>query len=307
MNIFRSLLIPFSLAAGLLGCSDADDKKSDATPDQTSPFIVAEDNLAAETPIQSLSEIVGHWDIIRFNHYEPVGLSSDGKNNAFVTFRPKSLGFMIGCNGSGLEAELTASGVLENKNPDDGMVETQMGCSPEKHALDEEFFEFFNSQPKISARSASLLSLTTKKHELLLQKRETTPDQLNGFWQLRYVDGANVSYTSIPTPDTPRYDYLMFSVQAQDASVGGYDGCNHGGGSVTFDKQSMAFGTRISDSSRCIEGLQPLSDHYRDASSYDVHFEIDGNYLIITANSIVYEFERLEAAPKRTSLLGVEK
>ena len=312
MDKLFSLIAPIIFTAIVLGCTEVSEKKLNDDPKKEASQVDAPVVPPEATYVQDFSEVIGNWDIVSFDNYTPTRLSRDGKNHAFVNFTKsivtppdlpvasRSSGHVsirIECNYSGMPAKILRSGALENLSSYSGMIATQMGCRPEKQARDEQFFKFFDSQPKIERLSADMLRLTTEDHILLLQKRVTSQVDLSGYWQLRYVNGAMPIVTN-----EPRYDHLFFSFSSKGSNVRGYDGCNRIRGRIKFTESRMRIDPIETELQGCTDGLKRLLSGYEEILFVDGTYEVDGLYLIIKSEGKSYELVKLDERPQRPLL-----
>jgi hypothetical protein len=122
------------------------------------------------TPVTSLSEIDGAWDIVSFDDYRPARLDADGNRHAFVDIiADGSFAFTIGCNYSGLRGSIDESGRLVEVASDDFHTQTAMGCGVEREGRDEAFFQFFRTKPTI-VQTGDDLVLHSGATRLVLQR-----------------------------------------------------------------------------------------------------------------------------------------
>lgn len=240
------------------------------------------------------SALIGKWNIIRFDNYEPTRLSRDGKNHAYVQFVDGHVGFQMECNSAGMPTELGAKGVLKNNSPHNGILATQMGCVADKQERDEGLFSFFANEPRIFLIDEKTLRLMGAQQELILRKRETLPSDLNGVWQLKYVDGVIALY-----PVRPRYDHLTFRIDGNESAFTGYDGCNRIGAQVNV--QGVRLRTKHSKQQLrdCPKDFERTAKAYEDLLFVDGKYEIDGNHLIINSKGKRYDLARLDEPPRR--------
>ena len=159
----------------------------------------------------SHEELIGEWDIIRFDGYEPKSrLDGGGKRDAVVDFyeridAPNSLSssLYIGCNGSGTHLRLDLQDKvyqLYNIPQRHGRITTDKGCPPDMLKKDESFFSFMEQSPKIERLGEHRLRLWTGTHELILEKAEMRQRRnlirdfksLHGTWSIRMVSKAGL-------------------------------------------------------------------------------------------------------------------
>ncbi|MEP1230897.1 MAG: META domain-containing protein [Litorimonas sp.] len=285
------------------GCSDS--KVPDATiPDignapaslerEINSQLSEVDTSNKDNLIPKYSALIGKWDIVRFNDYEPTRISMNGKNQAYVQFSEGYVGFQMECNSAGMPTELSAKGVLKNKGPFDGIMATQMECGVAKQEREERLFSFFANEPQILPFNEKTLRLVGTQQELILRKREIMPSDLNGVWQLQYVDGVIALY-----PARPRYDHLTFRIGDNESSVIGYDGCNRIGTQVKFEGLRIRMKNSKQQLRECAEGLKRTSGAYYELMIADGNYEVDGPHLLINSNGKRYDLIRLDEQPRR--------
>lgn len=285
------------------GCSDA------KAPDEATPNIDnAPASIERETGseltegeksnkynlIPAYSALIGKWDIVRFNDYEPTRLSMNVRNRAYVQFSDGYVGFQMECNSAGMPTELSAKGVLKNKSPFDGIIATQMGCEAAKQERDERLFSFFANEPHILQFNEKTLRLFGNQQELILRKRDVMPSDLNGVWQLQYVDGVIALY-----PARPRYDHLIFSIEDNESAVIGYDGCNRIRAQLNFKGLRIRMKNPKQQVRECAGGLERTSDAYGELMAADGNYEVDGPHLLINSKGKRYDLVRLDEPPRR--------
>jgi len=223
------------IATALIGCTESDQNVSlpTSTPITQHPVEPPEPK---KTYAKKLSQIYGYWDIISFDDYEPVRLSYQGKNKAYVHFMEDQANFRMECNPASMSAKISFAGVLKKTSRLKGIISTLMGCGDEINARERLFFNFFDSHPKIEIVSPTELRLTTDEHVLILSKRESTSNNLNSLWQLKSVNGTNV----LPSNDL-RSDYLEFNSSSENSGVRVYNGCNNGAARTKFMSNRIKF------------------------------------------------------------------
>lgn len=145
--------------------------------------------IASEAPrtAQSSNPYLGRWDVLRFEKD-----TLDTRGGAYVDIFDRSVAMRLRCNYS------SANVVLEEGRlaPIDGLPlpTTEMGCSPDRHAQDERFFDFFLQSPTITALDKGRLLLRAGTTELVLQDPAIrrldfapTQSQLEGRWTFRFL------------------------------------------------------------------------------------------------------------------------
>lgn len=120
--------------------------------------------------VTSLREIAGPWDIARFDGYAPTRLH-EGLRRAYVDVGPGRLSYVIECNISGNPARVDASGTL-HKVGDEPVIQTLVGCGPEREARDAALFRFLTSRPKAAWVEEARLRLFDGRTELILERPE---------------------------------------------------------------------------------------------------------------------------------------
>jgi len=247
-----------------------------------------------ENIVPEYSDLIGKWDIVRFNEYEPNRISTDGKNYAFVQFENGYVGFQMECNSAGMPTELSAKGVLKNNSPHDGIMATQIGCLADKQERDEGLFSFFENEPHILPIDVKTLRLVGSEQELILRKRETLPSDLNGVWQLQYVDGVIALY-----PVRPRFDHLTFRIGDNESTFTGYDGCNRIRAQVNFQGLRIRTKSSKQQTRDCPKDLERTAKTYEELLFVDGKYEIDGNHLLLNSKGKRYDLVRLDEQPRR--------
>ena len=281
------------IVSGLIGCTESDQNASypTSTPITQQPVEPPEPK---KTYAKKLSQIYGYWDIISFDDYEPTRFSYQGKNQAYVHFMEDQANFRMECNGASMSAKISFAGVLKKTGRLKGIISTLIGCGDEINARERLFFNFFDSRPKIEISSPTELRLTTQDHELILSKRETSSNDINGLWQLRYADGVNVWISK-----DLRSDHLELNSNSENSGVRVYNGCNNGSARIKLMGNRIKFSNYVSQLRTCEEGLKALSKHYGAVLYADGTYEIDGHYLLIKDQNIHYEFIKLETRPQK--------
>lgn len=128
----------------------------------------------ASTPdpigVATQNDVTGKWDIVRFDNYKPNRISGDGKLNAYVVFGDTGTGYHIGCNFTGNSAIVNDDGYLVPVPTDLENFQTLKGCGRVFEKRDDIFFDMMNSSPLVEIISDGRLRLSTKKHELILER-----------------------------------------------------------------------------------------------------------------------------------------
>ena len=156
-------------------------------------------------------ELIGNWDVIRFDDYMPKSrLNRDGNRSAYVDLYenmqiPNALttNLNIGCNHSENSVRLNLQDKvyqLSNILQRYGRITTQMGCSPVRQKRDESFFSFMEQSPKIERLGEHRLRIWSDAHELILEKAATHQSRnsirdfkaLHGTWSITMVSKAGL-------------------------------------------------------------------------------------------------------------------
>ena len=164
---------------------------------------------ATAEPVDSISQIEGQWDIVSFEGYDPQRLSGSVRA-AYADFGPNGVSLRIECNYSGRSGTVREGRFIPAA--DDDMIQTQMGCGPEREARDSRYFAFFSRSPTIEHLPGGHLRLRADGTELILErpvKRRLAylpaPSELQGEWRLleltRYVPEGG--FTGIGLSETP--------------------------------------------------------------------------------------------------------
>lgn len=152
-------------------------------------------------PVESTSDILGEWDIVRFEGYEPGPRMSGTARTAFADFRESGVALRIGCNYSGA-AGVVRDGVFRHRPSDN--LQTAMGCGAEREARDVKLFGFFRADPRVDRLPDGSLRLVAGGTELLLERPARRrlaflpkPQDLLGEWRLveisRHSEGGGMS------------------------------------------------------------------------------------------------------------------
>lgn len=167
-----------SAASLLAACSTA------AIAPQTGPEPMhAEPNAPAAI---SLAEILGQWDVVSFEGYEPPTRSAT--RTAIADFFEWGVQLRVECNIS------RRGGVVrDGQFVGQGMrTETEMGCGEEREERDRRYFSFFDRSPAIEPLPDRRLRLTAGDSVLILERREQrrlafVPDrsELEGHWRMK--------------------------------------------------------------------------------------------------------------------------
>lgn len=281
------------IATALIGCTESGQNVSlpTSTPIKQHPVEPPEPK---KTYAKKLSQIYGYWDIISFDDYEPVRLSYQARNKAYVHFMEDQANFRLECNSASMPAKITFAGVLKKTSRLKGIISTLMGCGEELETRERIFFNFFNSRPKIEIVSPTELRLTTDEHVLILSKSESTSNNLNSLWQLKSVNGTNVW----PSND-PRSDYFEFYSNFKERGVRGYTGCKMIRGRTKFWDNRIKINKSITQLNDQCENIKKLSQYYSELLDTDGIYEIAGHNLLILDKNIRYNFVKLDAKPQK--------
>ena len=122
----------------------------------------------APRTVNALAEIVGEWDIVRFDNHSPPRLDNDGQRHAYVDIGHRSLRFDISCNHSGMAGHIEGGALTPAAV--DKSTQTAMGCGPEREARDATFFSFFRARPQVGLLPDGRLRIWNSHHELLLEQ-----------------------------------------------------------------------------------------------------------------------------------------
>lgn len=163
------------------------------------------------TPVTSLGQIGGAWDIARIDGFEPVRLHG-GVRRAFVDVGSDSLGYAIECNYSGNPARIDASGILHDlTDPPGSRASTLRRCDPATERREGTLMNFFATRPKVTWGPNSSLRLSNGRTELLLERPPhrrlahlPTPAELTGRWNATQAvesdNGVGFSGVGFPQP-----------------------------------------------------------------------------------------------------------
>lgn len=143
-------------------------------------------------PVASTPEIIGQWDILSFEGYEPAMRVQGSIRTAFADFAEDGVSLRIECNWSG------ASGrVVDGRFRPDATgprTQTAMGCGREREARDARLFGFFDLSPTVERLPDRRLRLAADGRELILQRPAErrldflpTPAELQGQWRLELL------------------------------------------------------------------------------------------------------------------------
>ena len=219
-----SALLACCCTAGLISCIPA--ASEGGAPTEPPVTGIAAPPVTNPTPVASSSEILGQWDIVSFDGYEPSRLEGS-KRAAFVDFGSDGVGLRIECNYSGASGRVVDGRFVAK--PHDG-VQTAMGCGPEREARDAALFAFFRrGNPDVEHLSDGRLLLTSGDRQLQLErpaKRRLaflpSPQELLGEWRIVEITQYHEAggYSGIGLGDTP--GRIVF-----DGISAGYSRCPH--------------------------------------------------------------------------------
>lgn len=170
----------------------------------------------AARSVTSLAHVQGEWDIVEYQGERPPRLNTDGMRHYYVDIGAGGMRFAIGCNYSGMPGSIGSGGVLIPAVPDTGMT-TQMGCGPEREALDTDFFNFFRSRPKVELLSDGRLRIEGTGRSLLLERSDIRRlaygpplPEIVGTWRVlsvtRFVNGGYQGWGPMFAPGRLRID-----------------------------------------------------------------------------------------------------
>lgn len=160
--------------------------------------------LPAPVPVPSDSEIMGRWDVVSFESYEP-----GFRHGAFANFWPHGVSLSIECNRSRISG-LVRDGRFVTR-PGLGMT-TERGCKPERHQRDSRYFSFFRRSPSIERRADKRLRLIAGSTVLILERPEQRrlaylPErhELDGTWRMESLTryGPEDGESGIGLSDVP--------------------------------------------------------------------------------------------------------
>ncbi len=164
----------------------------------------------AATAAISIADILGQWDVVSFEGYEPVRMHGSTRS-AIADFYEEGVQLRIECNTSrsgGATAVL--NGRLVGGH---GLgMQTEMGCGKEREDRDRRYFSFFDGSPTVERLPNGRLRLVSDGSVLILERPEqrrlaSVPDlaKLTGQWRLdgltRY--GRHGGYSGIGLSDVP--------------------------------------------------------------------------------------------------------
>lgn len=198
----RRLAVAILAQTALVGCGS-----SSIQPQQEVPPAQAQVAPGA-APIASSAEILGEWDVVSFEGYEPARMH-DSTRAAYADFTERGVRLRIECNISG------ANGFVRNGKfvPQPGVrFQTEMGCGPERESRDERYFSFFDKAPTVERLASGMLKLIAGDTVLILERPERRRlaniperDSLTGSWRMealtRYESGGG--YSGIGLAEVP--------------------------------------------------------------------------------------------------------
>lgn len=136
--------------------------------------------------VTSPAEVLGRWDIVSFEGYEPAG-----RQGAYAHFNQSGVSLRIECNISSIPGMVSGGRFVNRPGP---RMQTEMGCDPERHARDDRFFAFFDKSPTATRLGGSRLRLEADGQVLILQRPEArrlafapSHEQLVGTWLLQGI------------------------------------------------------------------------------------------------------------------------
>ena len=98
-----------------------------------------------------------------------------------------------------MQASLTKDGKVLPAGPEQGLLQTEMGCGDVREKRDASFFSFMRSSPKVTKLANGQLKLTARGRALILERSETArlrnaPKELSdlaGLWTIDYFQDVN--------------------------------------------------------------------------------------------------------------------
>jgi len=141
-----------------------------------------------QAKVATKADVIGNWDIVRFDNYKPYRLDLDGRRNAYVNFFEKSTSFRLACNFSGNNAVVNKTGYLTILPDASGSMQTTMGCGKVREKRDEIFFKMMRSEPLVEKLTDGRLRLTTADHKLILE-RESIGQRKNAIRDIGVIKG----------------------------------------------------------------------------------------------------------------------
>lgn len=190
----RAFAIPAFLA--LAGCAAAGvPPQPQARPPKVEP---------GPALVASTAEILGNWDVVSFEGYEPAY-----RLGAFANFSAAGVRLRLECNRSIVPGIVREGRFVTQPGP---RMQTEMGCGPEREGRDVRFFAFFDRLPIVELLTNGRLRLTAGETVLLLERPEQRrlaylPDraELNGKWRMELLThyGAHGGESGIGLSEVP--------------------------------------------------------------------------------------------------------
>jgi heat shock protein HslJ len=150
--------------------------------------------LAESTPsdlVPSTDAVMGQWDVVRFEDYQPPRLSETGRATS-VDFGENGVALRIECNYSGRAGTIRGGHFITSD--ENGGLQTAMSCGPERDAREARFFSFFEKAPTVEYHGPDQLRMRAGATELILARPSVrrlnfipTADELQGRWRLLQV------------------------------------------------------------------------------------------------------------------------
>lgn len=176
-------LVPLASALLVTACAVA------PTPDEPRQAPVT---AASATPVASTADVLGQWDIVSFEGYQPASRVQGSTRTAFADFAEDGVGLRIECNWSG------ASGrVVDGRfRPDQTgpRAQTAMGCGEVRESRDARLFGFFDLSPTVERLSDGRLRIAADGRDLILQRPAQRrldflpkASELQGAWRLEIL------------------------------------------------------------------------------------------------------------------------
>lgn len=133
-------------------------------------------------PVSS-ADILGNWDVVSFEGYEPAY-----RHGAFANFSQTGVRLRIECNRSTIPGVIHEGRFEARPGP---RMQTEMGCDPEREGRDVRFFSFFDRRPVFERVANGRLRLVAGETVLILERPEQRRlayiperDELNGSWRM---------------------------------------------------------------------------------------------------------------------------
>lgn len=158
----------------------------------------------------SLADILGQWDVVSFEGYEPVRMKG-ATRAAIADFGEQGVQLRIECNTSSSTGTI---GVLNGRlvRGAGARMQTEMGCAKEREERDRRYFSLFDRSPSVERLPNGRLRLVAGESVLILERPEQrrlayvpARSELDGEWRMeeliRY--GQNGGYSGIGLSDVP--------------------------------------------------------------------------------------------------------